>query len=189
MSRPGRLRLIIRFLVGARRLCFPAKEALTTVDRASLGGPEGNRRFPAALRTDCCCLRSRRSGRRRSLPLYLARLAALGFILEVLVVEEMLLSRRENELRSTISALDNPILKLWHRHRSRGPTQSRPFKNPYESGDLFDLPPTFLPVSLTSQCLLGPLFLSRLQIERVPFDLFNNVLLLDLTLEAAKGVF
>jgi len=110
--------------MGARRLCFPAEKALATVDRAALGGPERNRRFPAALRANRGCLRPRRSGRWRSLPLDLARLAALRFILEVLIVEEMLLSRRKNKLRATIRALDHSILKIWHCHRSRGLTQA-----------------------------------------------------------------
>jgi hypothetical protein len=36
--------------------------------------------------------------------------------------------------------------------------------------------------------LLGPELLARLQIEGVTFHLFDDVLLLHLTLEAAKGV-
>jgi hypothetical protein len=109
--------------MGACRLCFSALETLATVNRAALGRPEGNRRFAATLRADRCCFRSRGAGR-RSLPLHLARLAALRLIFEVLIVEEMLLSRRENKLRPTIGALDDSILKLWHRYRSRGPTQA-----------------------------------------------------------------
>jgi hypothetical protein len=54
---------------------------------------------------------------------------------------------------------------------------------------LFDLPARFFPVSLTGQRLLDPLLLTRLQVERVPLDLFNDVFLLHLTLEAPKGVF
>jgi hypothetical protein len=65
-----------------------------------------------------------RSGVWRSLPLGFARLASLRFIFKVLVVEEMLLSRGKNKLRSTIRAFDDSILKLWHHHRSRGPTQA-----------------------------------------------------------------
>ena len=109
---------------GTRRLRFPAKEALATVNRAALGRPERNGSFPTALRADGRGLRSWRPGRRRSLTLGFARLAALRFIFEVLVVEEMLLSRRKNKLRPTIRAFDNSILKLWHHYRSRGPTQA-----------------------------------------------------------------
>jgi hypothetical protein len=124
------------------------------------------------------------------LPLGLARLAALGFIFEVLVVEEMLLSRGKNKLRPAIRTLDNSILKLWHCHRSRGPTQATvPAREERCYLKLLYFPSTFLPVSLAGQRLLYPLFLARLQIKRVPFDLFDNVLLLDLTLEPAKGIF
>jgi len=103
----------------------------------------------------------------------------------------MLLSRCENKLRSTIRAFDDSILKLWHRYRSRGPTQAtcpRPLRTP-TGLELLDLPTTLLSVSLTSQRLLGSFLLAGLQVKRVPFDLFDNVLLLDFTLEAAKGVF
>ena len=103
----------------------------------------------------------------------------------------MLLSRCENKLRSTIRAFDDSILKLWHRYRSRGPTQAtdpRPLRTPADL-ELLDLPTTLLSVSLTSQRLLGSFLLAGLQVKRVPFDLFDNVLLLDFTLEAAKGVF
>jgi hypothetical protein len=58
------------------------------------------------------------------LPLGFARFAAFGFILEVFIVEEMLLSRRKDKLRPTVSALDDSILKFWHHHRSRYPTQA-----------------------------------------------------------------
>src|SRR5579872_2470204 len=106
------------------RLRFPAKEALATVNRAALGRLEGNGCFPAALRANRRGFRPRPPGRRRSLPLGLAHLAALRFILKVLVVEEMLLSRRKNKLSATIRAFDDSILKLWHHYRSRGPTQA-----------------------------------------------------------------
>ena len=55
--------------------------------------------------------------------------------------------------------------------------------------DLFRIPATLLPVPLTGQRLLSPQLLTRLQVEGVSLDLLDNVLLLDLTLEAAKGVF
>jgi len=105
-------------------------------------------------------------------------------------VEEMLLPRRKNKLRAAIRALDDSILKLWHRYRSRGPTGNPacPIRTPLIRR-LFDLPTTLLSVSLASQRLLGSFLLARLQVKRVPFHLFDNVLLLDLTLEAAKGIF
>jgi hypothetical protein len=54
--------------------------------------------------------------------------------------------------------------------------------------ELFHLPAILLPVSFSGQRLLGPELLARLQIKGVPLDLLNNVLLLDLSLKAAKGV-
>jgi len=54
---------------------------------------------------------------------------------------------------------------------------------------LLDFPATFLPVSLACQSLFDPQFLTRLQIEGMPLDLFNDVFLLHLPLEAPKGVF
>ena len=53
---------------------------------------------------------------------------------------------------------------------------------------LFDFPATLFPVSFAGQGLLSPELLARLQIEGVSLHFFDNVLLLDLTLEAAKGV-
>ena len=55
--------------------------------------------------------------------------------------------------------------------------------------ELFDFPAILLPVSLTSQRLLSSKLLARFQVKGVTLDLLNNVLLLDFTLEAAKGVF
>jgi hypothetical protein len=59
---------------------------------------------------------------------------------------------------------------------------------PHPATALLDFPAILLPVSLTSQRLLSPQLLTRLQVEGVSFDLLNDVLLLDLSLEAAKGV-
>jgi hypothetical protein len=56
-------------------------------------------------------------------------------------------------------------------------------------GFLLDFPATFLPVSFASQRLLDSELLAWFQIKGVPLDLLNNVLLLDFSLETAKGVF
>src|ERR1017187_10000920 len=53
---------------------------------------------------------------------------------------------------------------------------------------LLRLPPRLLPVAFTGQCLLDTEFLARLQVEGVPFDFTDDVLLNDLSLEAAKRV-
>jgi hypothetical protein len=55
-----------------------------------------------------------KAGSGRALALGLACLAALGFILEILVVEEVLFSRCEYEIRAAIHAFENAVLKLRH---------------------------------------------------------------------------
>jgi hypothetical protein len=56
-------------------------------------------------------------------------------------------------------------------------------------GLLLDFPAILFPVPFAGQRLLGPELLARLQIKGMSFDFLNDVLLLDLPLEAAKGVF
>ena len=54
---------------------------------------------------------------------------------------------------------------------------------------LFDFPATLLPISLAGKSCLDPFFFSRLQVERMPLDLFNDVFLLHFPFEAPEGVF
>jgi hypothetical protein len=54
---------------------------------------------------------------------------------------------------------------------------------------LFDFPATLFPVPLAGKGSLNPFLFSRLQIEGMPFDLFDDVFLLYLPFEAAEGVF
>jgi hypothetical protein len=124
-----------------------------------------------------------------TLALGLACLAALGFVFEVFVVEEVLFSRCEYKICRTVYTLENSVLKLrhnlcpvayqywWLRRRDLSPAVG-----------LFDLPAILLPVAFASQRLLDSELLTRLQVERVAFHLFYNVLLLDLTLEAPEGI-
>src|SRR5579872_1333893 len=106
-------------LPGPSRLCFPTEETLAAVNRPALGRPKGNRCLASALRAHRSRFRPLYARGRSTLALGFARFAPLWFIFEVLVVEEMLLSRRENELRSTIRTLNDSILELWHHYRSR----------------------------------------------------------------------
>src|ERR1035437_4703341 len=53
---------------------------------------------------------------------------------------------------------------------------------------LLRLPASLLAVAFTGQGLFDPEFLSWLQVEGVPFDLSDDVLLQNLPLEAAEGV-
>ena len=134
---------------------------------------------------------------RRTLALGLAGLAALGFVLEILVVEEVLFSRCEYEICSAIYALENAVLKLRHstvpryqpEHCCRIQAGAAPRPAPALRSVLFDFPASLLPVSFAGQRLLDPELLTRLQVEGVTLHFLNNVLLLDFTLEAAKGVF
>ena len=99
----------------ACRVRFPAQEAFPAVHRPPLCRLERNRRLTPALGA---------TGHRfgfsvsaaRSLPLGLAWLAALRFVLEVFVVEEVLFSRCEYKFCSAIYALEGAILKLRHIH-------------------------------------------------------------------------
>ena len=93
---------------------LPAQEALTAVNRTPLGRFERNRGFPAALGALRHGFGFRKTGSRRTLALGLACLAALGLVLEILVVEEVLFSRCEYEIRAAIHAFEYAVLKLRH---------------------------------------------------------------------------
>jgi len=56
-------------------------------------------------------------------------------------------------------------------------------------GQLLNLPAILLPVPFAGQRLLGTELLTRFQVERMSLDLFNDVFLLDLSLEAPESVF
>ena len=56
-------------------------------------------------------------------------------------------------------------------------------------GELLDVSTSLLAVAFTGQCFFGPPLFARLQIKRVPLDLFYNVFLLDFTLEPPEGAF
>jgi hypothetical protein len=103
-------------------------------------------------------------------------------------MEELLFSRRENKLGSAFRALEITILEL--RHNPPGYLE-RVVTDRWKPVRLvlFDFPARLFPVSLAGQRLLDPFLFSRLQVKGVSFDLLDDVLLLDLTLEAAKGVF
>jgi hypothetical protein len=53
---------------------------------------------------------------------------------------------------------------------------------------LFRLPASLLPITFTGQGLFDPEFLARLQVEGVPFDFADDVLLNNLPLETAERV-
>ena len=49
--------------------------------------------------------------------------------------------------------------------------------------------PALLTIALASESFLCPLLLTGLQVERMPLDFLNDVFLLHLALEPAKGAF
>jgi len=84
---------------------FAAEKTFATIDRPALSGFEGYRSFATALRAHGHRFGFGETSAPRALALGLAGLAALGLVLEVLVVEEVLLSRRKNKICSAIHAL------------------------------------------------------------------------------------
>ncbi|HVW86011.1 MAG TPA: hypothetical protein VHB50_15085 [Bryobacteraceae bacterium] len=100
---------------------------------------------------------------------------------------ELLFAGGEDEVRSAIDAFENAILKFGHGtilewKRRSGCHSLRLLR-------LFDFAAALFAIALARQRRLDPFFLSRLQIERVALDFFNDVFLLHLPLEATKGIF
>jgi hypothetical protein len=98
---------------GAGGVGLARQETLPAINGPALSGLERDRGFPAALGTGGHGLGFGIAAR-RSLPLGLTWLAALGLVLEILVVEEVLFSRCEYEICSAIYALEDAVLELRH---------------------------------------------------------------------------
>jgi len=96
------------------RRALTAQEALAAEYRPALSRLEGDRGFPAALGAGGGGLRLALSPGRTALALVLTVLTPLGFVLEVLIVEEVLFSRREYEIRTAIDALEGAVLEIRH---------------------------------------------------------------------------
>jgi len=104
-------------------------------------------------------------------------------------MEEVLFSRCKYEICSTIHALEDAILKLRHKSSPVATWMWRRNLTGPAARFLLDLPAILLPVPFAGQRLLGPELLTRLQVKGMSLHFLDNVLLLDLTLEAAKGIF
>jgi hypothetical protein len=94
--------------------------------RSSLGGTERNGRLFPALRAVCPRFGFRervpvRSHAGTGRPFAFAVLAAFGFVLELLVVEEQLFSGCKHEIRSAVDALQNLVLEFHCKRRSHSP--------------------------------------------------------------------
>jgi hypothetical protein len=90
------------------RLTLPMKTG-TAQHRSALCGLEGNSGRGFTCRTRDLSLPMNFDA---LVPLGLAYLAVLWVVHELLLVEEKLLSRRENELGVTVNALQNPVRKF-----------------------------------------------------------------------------
>ncbi len=93
-----------------------ALEALPAKYRSSLRRLKGNRRFLATIRADgsrfhLWIVRVHRQPEGLG-AFALASFTALGFVLELFIVEEKLLSRGENEILPAVNALQNPVLEF-----------------------------------------------------------------------------
>lgn len=71
---------------------------------------------------------------------------------------------------------------LFSREKQGPPSERRPFD------ELVLLFASLFATALTRQRFLHTLFLARLEVKGVTFDLLDNVLLLDFALEASQGV-
>jgi hypothetical protein len=103
-------------------------------------------------------------------------------------VIKLLFTGGKDEIRTAIDAFQNPVLKIWHGTILRKKGEALAIRSACWLV-LFDFPATFLPVPFARQRLLDPQFLTWLQIEGMTLDLFNDVFLLHLPLEAPEGVF
>jgi hypothetical protein len=108
------LKLFLSGCRGRKSGGLPAKEALPAINRAALSGFEGNGCLPAALRAGGHGFGLGETTPSIALTLSLAGLAALGFVLEVLAVEEVLFSRCKYKFRSAVHTFEDPVLKLRH---------------------------------------------------------------------------
>src|ERR1035441_304868 len=127
---------------GSLRRALTAQEALAAKYRPALSRFEGYRGFPAALGASGYGLRLAGSRGRTTLALILAVLAPFGFVLEVLVVEEVLFSRREYEFCSAVYALEVAVLEI--RHNSLSPMSTWIVAD-YGGGACAPPPGVFLP--------------------------------------------
>ena len=101
-SCPSNLLRSLQLSRGCHGRALPIQEAIAAKYRTALGGPERNRCFPSALRTVGHRFDPMIPRGRGPLAFALTRLATFGFVLEILIVVEMLLPSGKNEVRPTV---------------------------------------------------------------------------------------
>jgi hypothetical protein len=119
----------------------------------------------------------------------LAGLTAFWLVLEPLIREEKLFACRENEFRSTIDALEDPIPVFHDLPPLPDQSLARCEITPHPPSGSVVVVPGLFAGSFPRQGRFDSLFLSWLQIKGMLFDFLDDVLLLHLSLEAAEGAF
>jgi hypothetical protein len=104
------------FIARYSRRALATEEAFPAKHRPALGRLEGHRGFPTALRAGGHGLGFVEARSWGTLALGLTGFAPFGFVLKVLVVEEVLFSRCENKICSAVYAFEDAVLKLRHIH-------------------------------------------------------------------------
>jgi hypothetical protein len=162
-------------------------EALLAVDGASLGGLEGDGRLLPALGTGRGRLYALSSGLSATrVALALTVLAALGFVLEVLVGVEELLARGPYKWLVTLDAYQTLVSVL---HGFSSESGSTPLASLRPGEDfLLGLAANLFPVPFPGQGLLRPSLVTGFQVETVLLDVLDDIFLLNLPFESAEGV-
>jgi hypothetical protein len=120
--------------------------------------------------------------------LRLARLTSLRFVLEALVGEKELFAGRKHKFRAAINALEDAV-PVFHCSPLAREQNLQPVFVPYYSLRLVLFVPGLLTCPFAGQCCFDPFFFSGLEIIGMSLYLLDDVLLLNLPLEAAQGVF
>jgi hypothetical protein len=121
---------------------------------------------------------------RSCLPLVLTGSATLRFVPEFLLPVELLFTSGKDEISSAIHTFQYPIREFNHGTTPKRRGETICIASP-PVDCLLRFPAALLPVPFAGESGFNPLFLPWLQIEGMTLDLFNDVFLLHLPLEAA----
>jgi hypothetical protein len=165
---------------------FALLKALLAIDGPTLRGLERNGGLLPALRACRRCLHTLPGHLAPTrVPLALAVLTTLGFVLEVLVCVEELLARSPDEWLVAFDA-HQALVSVLHGLSS----ESGPPTPSFAAGEAsLGLATNLLPVPFAGKGLLRPLLVAGFQVKAVLLDVLDDIFLLDLPFEATEGVF